>query len=938
MALARLNVPTFLAGISQQSSAVRESNYIVEAENVEFLISDGATKRFPSELVSQITSLDLDGYRLEILERDEEDYLILIGDADIKVYTTDGTVVQVLDSSNSGGAYAPDFSYLSGVLYENTQSRAIADALFVSNRGTTVTASEGRDFPSWARPTSGDDQAKGEGGIFIKQATYNLTYTVKIKTASMSEAQEVTYTIPSVPKGQGDKSNRTFSSITAGQATGIEEFLLENASGGGRFQFNSVDELVFEADTGSGFDEIQRSDFEADELTGSFVYRGDQLTVGDDVRVRRELDREDFVTGDSKEPINIYARTDNVATLLAERLSERFDGNGTPLVEIERNRRDPSIRVSFDEPLEILEVRDSQASTFISGWTNDVENIVDLPLQFRHGALVRITGENNDSIDDYYVEFATEEWSRETDRDFDQFDAYTAFGQGQWIECQKRGEADGTLDVDTMPHRLQRAVDDGAGTITGTPDEIYFDWQPFNYSIRPVGDTESNVVPSFVNSTINDITFHDNRLTFVTDSAVVFAEAGVPENFWRSTIQSVPQSDPIDVDVIGLDGDTVLHAVPFDRQLYLWGKNTQAVVFARDFLSPQTIEAPQIGSFRCFRDVKPVNQGRSVFFGASTGNFSVIREFVPGTDSETFADQDITIATPRLIPSDVRRIVTGGSEQSIFALGSPADTLYVYKYTRLSGNLLQSAWSTFRFPGATIVDIGFVEDELFIVSTRNGNTHIEKLFVGPGKTDLGDSFAVRLDGFLTATGTYDRALDQTLISMPIEVYEDDNWSAVSDGTGEIPYGSELAVTVDEINDRLEIVGDVSGESFIVGRTYNASMTLTRPHVRTESNEGSGPLLGAHTSIESLILYLVETGYLRATVTSVDSDEAVEEFLGDQLSVGKIDDAVVRDGEMDIAVMSDPEETRITLENDTALPSTITSGSWGLRYSRRQPRS
>ena len=122
-------------------------------------------------------------------------------------------------------------------------------------------------------------------------------------------------------------------------------------------------------------------------------------------------------------------------------------------------------------------------------------SISDLPKVFKHGAIVRINGDTAERADDYYVRFATEEWARDTDNDFDSFSSYSGFGQGTWEETAWVEPDTGAFDETTLPHVLIRSVADAtiAATTSLNIGDIFFDWRPYDaWDQRTAGDDESN--------------------------------------------------------------------------------------------------------------------------------------------------------------------------------------------------------------------------------------------------------------------------------------------------------------------------------------------------------------------------------------------------------------------------------------------------------------
>lgn len=948
MSTTNVLLPSFLGGISQQPDAIRDPSFFEDAENVEFLPSEGCSKRLPTQHIDEIEATSLGDRRCIFMERDDEDFVIAVGDGDVKVYSTDGTEQPVLSTSKVA-PFTPDFSYLTGAAFKDIRYQTIADAAYILNREVEVVGSAGKGFPSWYQPTSGADAFKGEAGIFVIQSNFDTLYSVTIQTTNMTEPFTVTYTTPdkAVPAAAASRTSNTTHS--AAQIAGTAPFSLaangDFNSGGADFKFNSIDDLTIVESTSGGGSSVtlDNTDFVADPVTLElYVKDSTILTAGRGLIVSR-----------AAIDLSVDVRQETIARRLIERLEDHFDGSSSerPLISFEGNSftfdRDnfanASFRISFQEAIEKLEVKDSENNAFIKGWTDRVELLSDLPRVFKHGAVVNIAGENSSESDDLFVEFQSDEWVRVTDSDKDRFNEaqfLDVFGRGVWSETTKRDEASGVIDPSTMPHLLQRKVADAtvaAGSSLSEGD-LYWDWNEEDWGDRITGSEETSETPSFVGSTISDIYFHQNRLGFLSENSVILSETGESTNFWRTTIQAVVDSDPIDVVISGLDGDTLRHAIEFTERLIVFSDEGQSAVFGSPVLSPKTVEAPVISAYRCLRDLMPVRLGQSVFFAEPNGEFAQVREYFPGDESQQVQDFLVTTAVPRLVPGSVRKLITGSVHQMVAALSDSPDEMIVYQFQRPDQSLVQASWTRWTFPGADILDAGFIRDELILVVERDGRTFLEKIQLGVGRSDTGEDFAIRADRLgVPGSATYSLIDDTTAWTLPYGLSSTDDLVLVAGSTGDIPFGSEIIIESATPGFPLSVVkarGDLTGQSVYVGLRYNAKVVMSKATPKLELREGRTALLGGSTTIRHLLLNLTSTGYLKATTTYVDGETSVDEFLDGVVGVGSLESTEVRDGLFKIPIHADPDEFQTTLENDSPLPATLVSGAWGTRFNSR----
>lgn len=948
MSTTNVLLPSFLGGISQQADAIRDPALFEDAENVEFLPSEGCSKRLPTQHIAQIEDASLGARRCIFMERDDADFVIAVGNADVKVYSTDGTQQPILSTSQSA-PFVPDFSYLTGAEFKDLRYQTIADAAYILNRKVKTAGSAGKGFPSWYQPTSGVDAFKGEAGISVIQSNFDTLYSVTIKTTNMTEPFTVTYTTPDKAESLIAASRIANQVHQAGQIAGTQSFSLSGNgdfnTGGVDFKFNSIDDLTIQevVPSTSATIDLDSTDFVADPVTLQlFVKDATVLTAGLALRVEREASN-----------LSVDVRQETIARRLIQRLGDHFDGSSSdrPLITFEGNSfefdRDnfanASFRISFQEAIEKLEVKDSENNAFIKGWTDRVELLSDLPRVFKHGAVVNIAGENSSNSDDLFVEFQSDEWVRVTDSDTDRFNEaqfLDVFGRGVWSETTKRGQESGVIDASTMPHLLQRKIADAtvaAGSSLSEGD-FYWDWNEEDWGDRITGSEETSETPSFIGSTISDVYFHQNRLGFLSENSVILSETGQSTNFWRTTIQAVVDSDPIDVVISGLDGDTLRHAIEFTERLIVFSDEGQSAVFGTPLLSPKTVEAPVLSAYRCLQDLMPVRLGQSVFFAETNGEFAHVREYFPGDERQQVQDFLVTTAVPRLVPRSVRKLVTGSVHQMVAALSDSPNEVIVYQFQRSNQSLLQASWTRWTFPSADILDAGFIQDELFLVVERDGRTFLEKIQLGVGRSDTDEDFAIRADRLaVPQTPTYSLLDDTTAWSIPYGLGSTDDLVLVAGSTGDIPFGSEILIESATPGFPLGLIkarGDLTGQSVYVGLRYNARVVMSKATPKLELREGRTALLGGSTTIRHLLLNLTNTGYLKATTTYVDGESSVDEFLDGVVGVGSLESTEVRDGVFKIPVHADPDEFQITLENDSPLPSTLVSGAWGTRFNSR----
>ena len=377
-----------------------------------------------------------------------------------------------------------------------------------------------------------------------------------------------------------------------------------------------------------------------------------------------------------------------------------------------------------------IAVSDGLANTGLGLVFKEVDAITDLPTKCYNDFRVKVRGDVELTQDDYYVKFATKDGA--------------SFGEGSWVEDIGYGVTT-TLDNTTMPVTMKPHMD-GSGVITSYTVELSGETSATTaWTNRVAGDADTNGNPSFVGSTINDIFFFKNRLGLLADGAVVFSESDSYFNFFRTTVLSLLDGDPIDVGVAHTKVSILKHAVPFQEKLVLFAPKSQFVLRGTDLLTPRTVNVSPITEYDVNENVTPLALSNYVYFPFQRGGYDGIYEFFIDKDTDVFDASEITAQTPRYLSASLRQIVGTPSEDVIVTTtSSNLKHLYVYKYFWQNKEKIQSAWSRFEF-ATDVVGVGFMGSDLYMVTKDSGGTYLEKVPMEVGLTDTGKSYAIHLD-------------------------------------------------------------------------------------------------------------------------------------------------------------------------------------------------
>ena len=396
-----------------------------------------------------------------------------------------------------------------------------------------------------------------------------------------------------------------------------------------------------------------------------------------------------------------------------------------------------------------VETKDDLADNGLGAIYKEVGAITDLPIYCKNGFRIKVKGNDDSNFDDFYVIFRTNSGSD--------------FGDGYWEEDVGHNIVLG-YNTNTLPKELKLV------------DVNKFELSTMTFADRVVGDDITNPLPSFVGNTISNMFFYKNRLGFVSKDNVIFSEAGfgltqtdgsIAFNFTRTSVQSLLDSDPIDVTVSTPKFTELYSAVGFQDNLILFSSSGQFALQGGRLLTPSTVSISPITSFETFKQVDPIPVGAFLYFPFNRGNHTGIQEFTVSANTDNYYSEEITEQIPTFIPKDIRSIKGNSSEDIIVVQDNTTLTdFYVYKYFYQNNKKLLSSWSKFTTP-FKVIDFDILDGVLYAVATKESKNLIVELDITDSLTDTNASDTV-LD-YNTKLDTRVRKLHGTATTFTVTV-------------------------------------------------------------------------------------------------------------------------------------------------------------------------
>ena len=588
-----------------------------------------------------------------------------------------------------------------------------------------------------------------------------------------------------------------------------------------------------------------------------------------------------------------------------------------------------------------LEVDDDAGGANIAIANRTAVTFEDLPNVGLDGQIVKVQGALDEGADDYYVKFVA---------NLDMTERSTSWGQhmgpGVWEESAKNIEQE-SLDAATMPQVLLSKIDDTDGSVTGTPNGPYFQWEPFTWTKRTVGDSESNKSPSFLGNTISAMTYHRGRLGMMSGESLSMSETTAPGNFYRTSVTVLRDTDRIDITASSPRVSLLRSAVEIQENLILFSDQTQFLLNSGgSTLTPATAGLELVSSYDGTADVLPVPAGFSAYFPFFRGEYSGIYRLYPaGGSGELFQAEEITAHVPKYIKGKVAFMAVSQMENALAVVTEDLDTVYCYKWADSGNKRIQSAWYKFTFDAA-IRGIGFADSNMYVALNRQDgdalDVYLERIRLEHGIVDSGSWYVARLDRRIdqaTSGFSMSETDDITTMTLPYKV---DGSSTVEiiykhgvvDQIGGFRQQATVGGSAGTWTNSVTFTGDHTGKTFYFGIPYTMRHTLSAPYF--ESGK-SGALITGRVQIRRAFVDVSNTGSFSGEVTPTGRTISTDYHPSKDVGIAATAEVTATERPFTVPIFAQSSEYVFDLVNDGPFPSRFVSLEYEATYSSRSKR-
>ena len=547
----------------------------------------------------------------------------------------------------------------------------------------------------------------------------------------------------------------------------------------------------------------------------------------------------------------------------------------------------------------------------VAGQVNDVG---DLPSQCKDGMIVEVVNSNADE-DNHYVRF-----NGNNDRD----------GEGTWQECAKPGRLT-RFNYAKMPVALIRTadanfrltqLDDSQYTVLGVTHNAPF------WSDALVGDDVTNPEPDFIGRPINKMLFFRNRFVLLANEFISMSRPGDYLNFFNKSAISFIASDPINLSASSEYPAIMYDGIQVNTGLVLFTKNQQFMLTTdSDVFSPITAKINALSTYNFNFATNPISLGVTVGFLDNAGKNSRFYEManVRREGQPQLIEQSAVVS--RLFENDLKTISNSRENQVILFSDDTSSTMYGYRYFDSVRDRKLAAWFRWTLAGAIKYHC-MQDDALFVVQENGTSRELLKYSIKMDSETLQlAENRVHMDYLMpvtTAANSYSGG--KTTFAKPSGLNGTGQIAAYDiDGTNVI--GNYALVTVNGSN--LEITGDWSGQTFLIGYLYEMSVTLPTIYYTTKEGEKYTADTRSNTILHRVKLGFGPVGVYETTLSRLgraDYTELYEVTPANQYianTTGIFDDNILRT----VPIYDRNTNAILTIKSTHPSPATIHNLTW-----------
>ncbi|ATS92454.1 tail tubular protein B [Escherichia phage PGT2] len=579
-----------------------------------------------------------------------------------------------------------------------------------------------------------------------------------------------------------------------------------------------------------------------------------------------------------------------------------------------------TLYIQGDNIREIV-VDDGGDTTLIRGVGNEVTSADLVSTRHFYDKIVKVRAKKSDDSDAYYLKAESKNDSNDpgvTDR-----------GEVVWKECA------GYTQTLTNHFLFGYYHTDGVVYVSSSLSKLSTALSITTPVLQPnlAGDDFTNPPPNFGTKQISYLGMFQDRLVVGSGAVASFSRPGDYLNFFRQSVLTLTDTDPIDMFALGAEDDVLRHSALFDKSLFIFGDKRQYVVNGRTVLTPTNQNMTVVSQFPNTTGAQPQGSGNFIFYtkpGDTSSPVITLNQMQYGQIADSTESYDLSQQLTDFCAGVCAEIVPVTSPAAVLVRPETSQNLYVFRYTDEvgTGRRMQAAWDRWEFDPAfgTIISMATYGDEILAMVMRraeDGSTYlcVEQLSLRPAKSNepYFDSYQVAtgVGSGITVSSPYLLASPNLLNRCYVAVV-----------------GGSHALTGTTYEDRAELTASqIADGTLAAGIPFESSCIPTNPYQRDQNGNA---ILQGRLVLSQVQISVQETGAMDVYVADANREWLSKHFNGFRLSrtASMVGSQPVVDTSITALIGREVRECRYRIQSVKFLPMVVTAISWQGQSFRR----
>ena len=242
-----------------------------------------------------------------------------------------------------------------------------------------------------------------------------------------------------------------------------------------------------------------------------------------------------------------------------------------------------------------------------------------------------------------------------------------------------------------------------------------------------VGDSVTSPLPAFFGKEITYLGVFQDRLMIVAGPIISMSKPGDYFNFFRTSVLTVEDNDPIEIFSLGAEDDVIRGATTYAQSTILFGDRKQYRLSARQVMTPKTASVVVMTSYEHAIKAFPVDSGNYAFYAKDRGNYSSLFQFQIGQLVDTPDSYEISKQLNKYLAGEPQELVAVTSPNTVFVRSTGIKNgVSVYNYLDSSGGTERvfDSWSKWLWDASLgeIVGMAGHRGDLVCFTLRTGET------------------------------------------------------------------------------------------------------------------------------------------------------------------------------------------------------------------------